>query len=78
MKFARRPGGTNTITNTNKTLSADGVIGEILNTNNVFTPIAVCHLVNLAASYANSLNHTGFSHYRNLVQIDQMQHERPH
>jgi hypothetical protein len=39
MKFARRPGGTNPITN--KTLSADEVIGEILDTNNVFIPIAV-------------------------------------
>jgi hypothetical protein len=32
-------GGTNPITN--KTLSADEVIGEILDTNNVFIPIAV-------------------------------------
>jgi hypothetical protein len=39
MKFARRTGGTNPITN--KTLSADEVIGEILDTNNVFIPIAV-------------------------------------
>jgi hypothetical protein len=37
MKFARRTGGTNPITNT--TLSADEVIGEILDTNNVFIPI---------------------------------------
>jgi hypothetical protein len=39
MKFARRMGGTNPITN--KTLLADEVIGEILDTNNVFIPIAV-------------------------------------
>jgi hypothetical protein len=39
MKFARRTGGTNPITN--KTLSADEVIGEILDTNSVFIPIAV-------------------------------------
>jgi hypothetical protein len=39
MKFARRTGGTNPITN--KTLSADEVIGKILDTNNVFIPIAV-------------------------------------
>jgi hypothetical protein len=39
VKFARRTGGTNPITN--KTLSADDVIGEILDTNNVFIPIAV-------------------------------------
>jgi hypothetical protein len=39
MKFARRTGGTNPITN--KTLSADQVIGEILDTNNAFIPIAV-------------------------------------
>jgi hypothetical protein len=39
MKFARETGGTNPITN--KTLSADEVIGEILDTNNVFIPIAV-------------------------------------
>jgi hypothetical protein len=39
MKFARRTGGTNPITN--KTLSADKVIGKILDTNNVFIPIAV-------------------------------------
>lgn len=39
MKFARRRGGTNEITN--RTLSPDEVIGEILNTNNVFIPIAV-------------------------------------
>jgi hypothetical protein len=39
MKFARRTGGTNPITN--RTLSADEVIGEILDANNVFIPIAV-------------------------------------
>jgi hypothetical protein len=39
MKFARGTGGTNPITN--KTLSADEVICEILDTNNVFMPIAV-------------------------------------
>jgi hypothetical protein len=39
MKFARRTGGTNPITN--RTLSADEVIGEILDANNVFVPIAV-------------------------------------
>jgi hypothetical protein len=39
MKFARRTAGTNPITN--KTLSADEVIGEIIDTNNVFIPIAV-------------------------------------
>jgi hypothetical protein len=39
MKFARRTGGTNPITN--KTLSADQVIGEILDTNNAFIPLAV-------------------------------------
>jgi hypothetical protein len=39
MKFARRMGGTNPITT--KTPSADEVIGEILDTNNVFVPIAV-------------------------------------
>jgi hypothetical protein len=37
MKFARRSLGTNLITN--KTLSADEVIVEILDTNNVFIPI---------------------------------------
>jgi hypothetical protein len=42
MKFARRTGGTNPITN--KTLSADEVICEILDTNNVFIPIAVSPL----------------------------------
>jgi hypothetical protein len=39
MKFARRTGGTNPITN--KTLSVDEVICEILDTNNVFIPVAV-------------------------------------
>jgi hypothetical protein len=38
-KFARRIGGTNPITN--KTLSADEVKGGILDTNDVFIPIAV-------------------------------------
>jgi hypothetical protein len=38
MKFARQIGSTNPITN--KTLSADEVIGEILDRNNVFIPIA--------------------------------------
>jgi hypothetical protein len=39
MKFARRTGCTNPITN--RTLSADEVIGEMLDANNVFVPIAV-------------------------------------
>jgi hypothetical protein len=39
MKFARRTGGTNPLTK--RTLSADEVIGEILDCNNVFIPIAV-------------------------------------
>ena len=39
MKFARRTGGTNPISNI--TLTADQVIGEILDSNNVFIPIAV-------------------------------------
>jgi hypothetical protein len=39
MKFARRTGGTNPLTN--QTLSADEVIGEILDSNNAFIPIAV-------------------------------------
>jgi hypothetical protein len=39
MKFARRTGGTNPITN--RTLTADEVIGEILDSNNAFIPIAV-------------------------------------
>ena len=39
MKFARRTGGTNKLTN--RTISADDVIGEILSSNNVFIPIAV-------------------------------------
>jgi hypothetical protein len=39
MKFARRTGGTNPITR--RMLTADEVIGEILDNNNVFIPIAV-------------------------------------
>jgi hypothetical protein len=39
MKFARRTGGTNPLTK--RTLSADEVIGEILDCNNAFIPIAV-------------------------------------
>jgi hypothetical protein len=39
MKFARRTGGTNPITK--RTLTADEVIGEILDSNNVFIPIAI-------------------------------------
>ena len=39
MKFARRSGGTNDITN--KTLTADEVVGAILDGNNSFIPIAV-------------------------------------
>lgn len=38
-KFARRTGGTNDITN--RTLTADEVIGEILSGNNVFIPVAI-------------------------------------
>jgi hypothetical protein len=38
-KFARRNGGTNKLTR--RTLTADGVIGEILDSNNAFIPIAV-------------------------------------
>jgi hypothetical protein len=40
MKFARRTGGTNSLMN--RTLSADGVIGEIIDkNNNCFIPVAV-------------------------------------
>ena len=39
MKFARRTGGTNPLTK--RTLTADEVIGEILDCNNAFIPIAV-------------------------------------
>ena len=39
IKFARRSGGTNTLTQ--KTLTADEVIGEILDGNNSFVPIAI-------------------------------------
>jgi hypothetical protein len=38
-KFARRNGGTNKLTR--RTLTADGVIGEIIDSNNSFIPIAV-------------------------------------
>jgi hypothetical protein len=39
LKFARRTGGTNKLTK--RTLSADKVIGEIIDGNNCFIPIAV-------------------------------------
>ena len=39
IKFMRRTGGTNEITN--KTLTPDEVIGEIINGNNAFIPIAI-------------------------------------
>jgi hypothetical protein len=66
LKFARRMGGTNPITN--KTLSADEVIGEILDTNNVFIPIAV----------PQASNHNSFFPYQPSVKIDQTQHEQQH
>jgi hypothetical protein len=75
MKFARRTGGTNPITN--KTLSADEVIGEILYMNNVFIPIAVGPF----GEFGSLIRQFIESHMiLSLLEfsIDQMQHERPH
>jgi hypothetical protein len=64
MKFAKRTGSMNPIPITNKTLSADEVIGEILlDANNVFIPIAAGPLVNLGAYSEGSMKHTRGYHY---------------
>lgn len=69
MKFARRTGGTNKLTK--KTLSADQVIGEIINGNNCFIPISVGHFGDLGSLFGRFLSGD------NVIPITSLGNERP-
>ena len=56
MKFVRRTGGTNEITN--KSLSADQVIGEIIDDNNTFIPVAIGPFGEIGSLFRRFLTNT--------------------
>jgi hypothetical protein len=69
MKFARRTGGTNKVTK--RTLSADQVIGEIIDGNNCFIPIAVGPYGDLGSLFRH------FLYGENVIEIPSFGQDRP-